>query len=55
VKQIPPTKADLEQHARRAIYQGGHVWGQLLTAVPELPSPTNWDWTKTEAGLYEPY
>ena len=28
VQQIPPTKAALEQHVRRATYQGGYVWGQ---------------------------
>ena len=26
VEQIPLTKAALEQQARRAAYQGGHVW-----------------------------
>ena len=54
VKQIPPTKAALEQHIRRAVYQGSYVWGQLLLADPKLPSPTNWGWVKTDAGLYEP-
>jgi len=56
VKQIPPTKAALEQHVKvkRAIYQGGHVWGQMLQTTPLLPSPTTWGWTKTKDGLYEP-
>ena len=54
VKQIPPTRAALEQHVKRAIYQGGHVWGQALLAFPVLPSPTSWGWTKTEDGMYEP-
>ena len=54
VKHIPPTRAALEQHAKRAIYQGGHVWGQALLAFPVLPSPTSWGWTKTENGMYEP-
>ena len=48
VKQIPPTKATLEQHVKRATYQGGHVWGQLLVVAPTLPLPTSWGWTKTE-------
>lgn len=26
---IPPTKAALEEHVKRAILQGGHVWGQV--------------------------
>ena len=54
-KQIPPTKGALEQHVKRAAYQGGHVWGQLLLATQTLPSPSSWCWKKTEYGLYEPY
>ena len=36
---IPPTKAALVQHVRRAVYQGGHVWGQIQVRAPTLPSP----------------
>ena len=54
VKQIPSTRAALEQHVLRTTYQGGHVWGQALLATPALPSPTSWGWVKTEDGLYEP-
>ena len=58
VKQIPPTKAALEQHVKRATYQGGHVWGQSLLVAPALPLPlplpTSWGLTKTVNGLYEP-
>ena len=54
VKRIPPTKAALEQHVMRAVYQGGHKWGQALLAFPVLPLPTSWGWKKTEGGLYEP-
>ena len=55
VKQMPPTRAALEQHLKRAAYQGGHIWGQSLLATPALPLPTNWGWMKTNDGLYEPY
>ena len=55
VKQIPPTRAAMEQHIKRAIYQGGHLWGQTLVASPVLPSPTNWGWMKTTDGMFEPY
>lgn len=55
VQLIPPTKAALEEHLKRATYQGGHVWGQLLVPAPELPSPTNWGWTKNDDGMYEPH
>ncbi len=54
VMRIPPTRAALEQHVKRAAFQGGHVWGQTLLPQPALPSPCNWGWIKTE-GLYEPY
>jgi len=39
---------------KRAAYQGGHVWGQVLPA-PELPPATSWGWTKSDEGLYEPH
>lgn len=54
VELIPPTLAALEQHVRRAAYQGGHVWGQVLLPNPTLPSPTDWGWVKSN-GLFEPY
>ena len=52
---IPPTKAALEEHVKRAVYQGGHVWGQVLVSTPELPSPCKWGWSKTSEGDYEPF
>lgn len=30
VLKIPPTRAALEQHVKRASFQGGHVWGHSL-------------------------
>ena len=41
---IPPTKASLEQHVKRAVFQGGCVWGQTLLGQPVLPSPSDWGW-----------
>jgi len=41
---IPPTRAALEQHVRRAIYQGGFCWGKSLHAIMDLPSPEKWGW-----------
>ncbi|KAL8586163.1 hypothetical protein ACOMHN_057725 [Nucella lapillus] len=55
VQLIPPTKAALEEHVKRAVYQGGHVWGQTLLPAPELPPPTNWGWSRTGEGQYTPY
>ena len=43
---IPPTRAVLLQHAKRATYQGGHVWGQTHVRDPDLPSPESWGWSK---------
>ena len=42
VQQIPPTRAALEEHAKRAVYQGGHIWGKKMFPDPVLPSPTDW-------------
>ena len=42
VQRIPPTRAALEQHVKRAAFQGGHVWGQALSPDPVLPSPSAW-------------
>ena len=36
---IPPTLHALEQHAKRAVYQTGHIWGHSLIGEPEVPSP----------------
>ena len=32
----------MEQHVKRAVYQGGYVWGQATALKPE---PTNLGWT----------
>ena len=53
-EQIPPTFDALEQHLRRAIYQGGYVWVQALLLQPVLPSPTGWGWSNNDNGAYVP-
>ena len=55
VQLTPPTRAALEQHIKKATYQGGHVWGQTLLPNPDLPCPIDWGWTKTGDNFYEPY
>jgi len=56
VQLIPPTSAALKQHVGRAVYQGGHVWGQALLPAPALPPPpTDWGWVKTSEQMYEPH
>ena len=48
---IPPTQAALEQHIRRAVYQGGYIWGQSTVPMPTLPSPTEWGWMQVDCEL----
>ena len=49
---IPPTKAALEQHLKRAVYQGVFVWGNF-GKLQNLPSPEEWGWEKVDRG-YSP-
>ena len=46
MQRIPPTYAALEQHVKRAAFEGGHVWGQVLVPQPPLPSPSDWSWVE---------
>ena len=55
VQSIPPTNAALKEHVKRAVYQGGHVWGQMLVSTPALLSPCKWGWSKASEGHYEPF
>ena len=36
---LPPSRAALIQHIKRAVYQGGHCWGKMLQVSIQLPSP----------------
>lgn len=51
---IPPTKGALLQHAKRAAYQAGYIWGQSLVRAPEEVSPSDWGWAKDVAGDWKP-
>lgn len=44
IENIPPTRASLLQHLKRAIYQACYIWCQALTPVISLPSPSDWGW-----------
>lgn len=50
---IPPTRAALEEHVKRAAYQAGHCWGQTLVPHCTLPSPSDWGWVEND-GQFEP-
>ena len=52
---IPPTRAALEEHVKRALYQGAHIWSQLSVSTPEMPSPCMWGWSRTSGVDYEPF
>lgn len=54
LENIPPTNAALQQHALRATYQGGHLWGQVLQKDPHLPSPKNWGWEQSADSSWKP-
>ena len=46
---IPPTRAALLQHIRRAVvYQGGHCWGKMLQATIGMPPPGDWGWVNPQ-------
>ena len=53
IENIPPTQAALQQHALRAVYQAGYVWGQALLPSPDFPDPSLWGW-KHEDGVWKP-
>ena len=50
---IPPTRAALIEHCKRAAYQAGYVWGQALIPNPRLPNPQEWGWN-LENGVWRP-
>ncbi|KAG7163186.1 hypothetical protein Hamer_G002264 [Homarus americanus] len=47
LEHLPPTRAALEQHRKRAAYQAGHIWGQAAIAFVSLPSPCDWGCMKS--------
>ena len=52
---IQPTRAALNQHAKRAAYQVGYCWGQMMIPAPELPSPSDWGWVQRDSGCWDIY
>ena len=52
IENIPPTQAAVAQHIKRAAYQPGHVWGQALKPMQELPSPAEWGWQQSPEGWF---
>jgi hypothetical protein len=54
IDRIPPSQAALLQHAKRAAYQAGHIWGQSFVASPVVPHPSAWGWVVSDVG-YRPF
>ena len=52
---LPPPRAALIQHAKRAAYQAGYCWGQMMIPAPELPSPSEWGWVQRDSGCWDIY
>lgn len=45
---IPPTRAALVQHSKRAAYQAGCIWSQSTLRQMELESPGEWGWQQQD-------
>ena len=54
MESLPPTKAAPVQHAKRVVYQGGHIWAQVFNATPVLPSAAAGDWGWKDAPEWKP-
>ena len=44
LENIPPTRAALEQHTMRAVFQAAFIWSQVLVKQRVIPSPSAWGW-----------
>jgi hypothetical protein len=51
---LPPSKAALTEHVKRACYQAGYCWAAALETTPQMPSPSEWGWQKV-ADKWEPF
>ena len=45
---IPPSRAALFQHTKRAAYQAGCIWSQSTLRQMELESPSQWGWQQQD-------
>ena len=53
IEHIPPTSDALQQHIKRAVYQGSYIWGQAENPTPAYPNPSEWGW-KNSDGKWQP-
>ena len=54
LENIPPSADALLQHTARVAYQAGHCWGQCIVSNPDLPSPSEWGWARSESHAWTP-
>ena len=40
------------KHTARVGYQAGHCWGECIVSNPELPSPSEWGWTRSKSDAW---
>ncbi|XP_072050461.1 LOW QUALITY PROTEIN: uncharacterized protein [Amphiura filiformis] len=45
---LPPTRAAIQQHIRRAVLQCGHIWASTTVPYRQMPSPADWGCTCLE-------
>ena len=55
IEAIPPTRAALFQHTKRAIHQAGFIWVQMHERSPDVPSPSSSGWRRNKAMRWEPH
>ena len=48
MEDLPPTKDALMFHICRSVFQAAFCWGRTLDLSPELPCPSDWDWSNQE-------
>ncbi len=48
IESLPHTLAALIEHSKRAVHEGGHVWGQCLVRWQNHPCPGEWGWQKLD-------
>lgn len=55
LEDLPSTKAALLQYISRAVYQAGHLWGQVADSMnTTVPSPSCWGWVY-KSGAWHPH
>ena len=54
LESIPPTKAALFQHVKRAILQSSFYWHRALSAQQEIPDFSGWGWQKDNTSTWQP-